>query len=286
MKHIKAIHCATLAILAAVGCSAGHDDEWNDENIASMAPEAPAANESGSESAEQEIARLEFDDGNVVRFEEVSGGVLVSELGPELNRRRLVPREGLTALDVFTELAPGRAVPTRLLEMHERMHTERDALTIERVQAGTDAAYDADLEPGGDFEQLFPAQTFLDNLCNFPAGSRNYKHTNRTDAHRDVSLDVNTAFMAVATDSGSLNAQLCVGKNEGGFFDGDCSNKTLILPGQQSANFYDGGPFDCSETCFLGSCTEVCVRKQRRIEVVFEHVSGNLNFHDCAQITE
>lgn len=284
MKNIKAIQCATLAILATVGCAAGHDGEWNDEDTADMASDAPAAVESESAGADKELARLEFDDGNVVRFEEVSGGVLVSELGPELNPRRLLPRAGMTALDAFTALAPGREVPARLLQLHERMHTDPGA--FERVHAATDAEYDADLQPGGDFEQLFPASEFLTNLCSFPAGSRNYKHTNRSDAHSDVSLDVNSAFMAVATDSGTLNAQLCVGKNEGGFFDGDCSGKSLVLPGQQSANFYDGGPLDCSESCFLGSCVEVCVRKQRRIEVVFEHVSGILNFHDCAQITE
>jgi hypothetical protein len=286
MMNIKVIHCATLAILATVGCSAGHDDEWNDENSASVPSDTPAVSESDSEGADKELARLEFDDGNVVRFEELNGGVLVSELGSELNPRRLVPREGMTALDAFAALAPGREVPARLLQMHQRMHTYRDALTVEPVHSATDAEYDSDLQPGGDFEQLFPASTVLANLCNFPAGSRNYKHTNRTDAHVDVSLDVNSAFMAVAADSGTLNAQLCVGKNEGGIFDGDCSGKSLVLPGQQSANFYDGGPLDCSESCFLGSCVEVCVRKLRRIEVVFEHVSGALNFHDCAQITE
>jgi hypothetical protein len=73
MKQIKVMHCATLALLASMGCSAGHDDDWNDANAGVVESDAPAAANG------EELARLEFDDGNVVRFEALNDGVLVSE---------------------------------------------------------------------------------------------------------------------------------------------------------------------------------------------------------------
>ncbi|MET0411502.1 MAG: hypothetical protein ABW217_09400 [Polyangiaceae bacterium] len=291
MKNIKAIHCATLAILATVGCSAGHDDAWNDENAADVASNAPAAVENESDGADKELARLEFEDGNVVRFEALHDGVLVSEMGADLNPRRLVPREGMTALDAFRALAPGRAVPVRLLQMHVQMYSGGNAITAERNESDPAATEsDPDLEHDGDFQQALPASAFLSVMCDFPTGNGSYKHSNRTDAHTDASLDVHSAYFAVGSDSGTVTTQACVGENTGGFFDGDCGGTTAVPAGFQTSAFYDAGPDQICDGgdgfgCELFGCVEVCYRPLVRFELNYGKISPSVNFHECVQVT-
>lgn len=70
--------CAVVVLLTlAAGCSASGDEIY--EEVQSD-EEALAGNE---------LARIKFSDGNVVRFEELAGGVLVSEVGANVNSSHL-----------------------------------------------------------------------------------------------------------------------------------------------------------------------------------------------------
>src|SRR4051812_8889131 len=116
MEKVNAVVCAALAALVLGGCGAAEDGAGDEHAAGNDAPvQAEVA-------ANTELARVEFADGNVVRFEELYGGVFVSEHGSELNPRHLLPKAGLTALEAFKSLAPGRSVPAALMQMHERMY--------------------------------------------------------------------------------------------------------------------------------------------------------------------
>lgn len=286
MKHTKLTICAALTILSSMGCSAGGDHGGS--KVAPLGESDVPAAESGDE-----LARLEFDDGNVVRFEALKGGVLVTELGSDLNPRRIPQMAGLTALAAFERLAPGREVPERLLQMHESMYSAQSAAAerFDRASEPASLPFDPDLEHDGDFQQAYPASTFLNVMCDFPTGNGSYKHTNRTDAHMDASMDVHMAYFAVGSDLGTITAQPCAGENEGGFFDGECGSTIPVQAGYHNSGFYDAGPNQvCSGgsgflECTLFGCFTVCYHPQVRFELRYGKVSTNVNFHECVQVT-
>lgn len=283
MNNIKAITYTALAILSSLGCSAAGDDEgaYAEPVVESQAPASEKSDE---------LARIEFDDGNVVRFEALNGGVLVSELGPELNPRRLSPGMARTALDAYKALAPGREIPARLLQMHDSMHSQGDLYSEQVDSSGSESnvSSDPDVTHDGDFQQALPAASFLAEMCNFPTGNGSYKHTDRTDTHTDASLDINAAYYAVGSDSGTLTAQACVGENAGGFFDGDCGGAVSVTAGARFSGFYDAGEIMiCHESdgfgCELFGCVDVCVVNTKRFELNYVKLSPTVNFHECFQ---
>jgi hypothetical protein len=197
----------------------------------------------------------------------------------------------MTALDAFKTLAPGRAVPDRLLQMHDQMYSGGNAITIERNESELAATEsDPDLEHDGDFQQSYPASTFLSIMCDFPTGNGSYKHTDRTDAHTDASLDVHSAYFAVGSDSGTVTAQPCSGENTGGIFDGECGSTITVNAGFHNSGFYDAGPDPICEGgdgfgCELFGCVEVCYRPLVRFELNYGKISPSVNFHECVQVT-
>jgi hypothetical protein len=290
MKHVKAGICAILAVLIASGCSAAGDGSTAD-GVDVGASNSATNSESSGEAAGALLARLEFDDGNVVQFEELDGGVLVTELGALLNSRHLSPKPGVSALELFKTMAPGRAVPTSLLRMHERMYTrgsiEGKAIegklgTPSDVSDGKLQTPDQDLEHSGEFEQAYPAANFLSQMCNFPLGNGSYKHTNRTDAHPDISLNVHNAYYAFGSDKGSVKGTACVGKNKGGVFDGKCGNSYVVQAGGAASAYYDAGD---THICSGGAGgVTVCVLNYKRLELRWVKVSTSVNFHECTYI--
>jgi hypothetical protein len=286
MKHLKAMTCAALAFLLAVGCGAGDDSA-----LEGPAPGGPSAVE--AEAAEgAELARVEFEDGNVVRFEALSGGVLITELGSEENPRHFQPKEGLTALEAFRTLAPEHEVPEALLRAHERMYPAD--VTIAPPASETDTTpsseelpLDPDLEHNGEFQQSLPSATFLANMCNFPTGSGSYKHPNRTDVHVDTSMNVHTAYYAVGADIGIIKSRACAGKNTGGIFKGNCSTWTTTNPGGVASAYYDAGiacPDDPNWLCELFGCPKICELRKVRLDIWHDKISNSVRFHDCVAV--
>ncbi len=149
---------------------------------------------------------------------------------------------------------------------------------------------DPDLEHNGEFQQSYPAAAFLELMCDFSTGSGSYKHTNRTDPHLDISLDVHATYFAVGADTGTITAQPCSGKNAGGSFDGQCGQAVAVNAGFHNSGLYDAGDdLVCTESgglaCRIFGCPEICIRNQVRFELRYDKVSSSVNFHECAQIT-
>jgi hypothetical protein len=286
MHHMKMMAGAALALVVSSGCGAAEDGAGERRQSANTSPvEAEIA-------ANTELARLEFDDGNVVRFAELNGGVYVSELGSLLNPRHLVPKEGRTAVETFQALAPGREVPVALMQMHERMYPpgalRADAKDIaEESAAETEAPeLDPDLEHNGKFQQSFPAANFLAQMCDFPTTSPSYKHTNRTDPHTDTSLNIHSAYYAAGADIGIMTEQACAGKSDSqGFFVGQCNAQTPVQPGFAVSGLYDAGQ-QCDKSCtlFFG-CVSICSPRQVRWELRHGAISSSVRFHECAKLS-
>ena len=278
MKHFKTLSFPTLSLLVATGCGAADEigavDGTEPRDTSATAAEAAAG---------AELARIEFADGNVVRFEELNGGVLVMEIGSELNPRRVSAKSGMTALAAFQSLAPGRTVPAALERAHERMYPAGATLatTPEADTAAEglqDLELDADLEHNGEFQQSYPAANFLRVMCDFPLTNA-YKHQNRTDAHTDVSMNVNTAYYAIGSDIGTITAKACAGKNAGGYFDGKCSAALPIQAGYHTSGYYDAG-LSCSKSWGV----EICFPKEVRFELQYNKISSSVRFHECAKL--
>jgi hypothetical protein len=288
MKLIQGMIGASLALLLAAGCGAA-DDGGNVEGSETATPSGTQT----EATAGAELARVEFDDGNVVRFEELAGGVLVSEIGPLTNARHLVPREGLTALEAFKAMAPARTVPPALLQMHERMYPA--GVTIARepddsaAPAAEEPSFDEDAEHDGQFQQSYPSAQFLAQLCDFPTNNGlNYKHANRTDVHSDTSMGIHTAYYAVAADIGTITLQVCAGKNAGGPFVGICSDTGVYNAGLGGSTFYDAGvscPGDPNLFCKIFGCPKICTLRKVRFELDHGKISNNVRFHECARFT-
>jgi hypothetical protein len=286
MEKVNAVVCAALAALVLGGCGAAEDGAGDEHAAGNDAPvQAEVA-------ANTELARVEFADGNVVRFEELYGGVFVSEHGSELNPRHLLPKAGLTALEAFKSLAPGRSVPAALMQMHERMYPPGATLAQTKSTATgatpqtQEPAVDPDLEHNGEFQQSLPAANFLSTMCDFPLSSPSYKHTNRTDAHTDVSLKIHSAYYAAGADIGIMTEQACAGKSDSrGFFSGQCNAVTPVQPGFVVSGLYDAGQA-CSTSCeFLGTgCVTICSPRQVRWDLRHGQISSNVRFHECAQL--
>src|SRR5690348_6889898 len=107
--------CAVGIVAAmAVACGAA-DEEAEVMEGAAASYEAPAAGAElaaapaakaalSSASAALELARVDFEDGNQVRFERLGDGLLISEVGPATNAKHYVPAEGETPAEAFRRL--------------------------------------------------------------------------------------------------------------------------------------------------------------------------------------
>lgn len=244
--------------------------------------------------ANTELARIEFEDGNVVRFEELYGGVFISETGSVLNARHLTPKDGVTALETFKALAPGRAVPQALMDVHARMYPSGAKLVNTKstpVGAATDTEKQStapDLEHNGEFQQLFPSSTFVTQMCPFPTVAPSYIHLNRTDPHTDVSLNIHTAYYAAGADIGIITEQACAGKSDSrGAFVSQCNSPTVVNPGFAVEGTYDAG-LKCSKSCglFGGGCITICDGPNLvRWDLHHVNISPSVRFHDCALLS-
>ena len=79
MRRIEIPFMVVLAAALPLGCGT-EEDNADPETISSVS---------------NELARIDFEDGNSVRFESLDEGVLVSEVGLPGNSRHLVVREGM-----------------------------------------------------------------------------------------------------------------------------------------------------------------------------------------------
>ncbi len=287
MKFIQGLAGATLALLLAAGCSAADDGHVDGVEADTAQPQAET-------SASTELARVEFDDGRVVRFEELAGGILISDFGPSTSTPRLVPQAGMKALDAFKAVAPGRAVPAALLQMHERMYPAGATVVPEantgEVFEAEEPSFDEDAEHNGEFQQSLPSSNFSSRFCNFPTGNGlNYKHMNRTDVHTDTSMGIHTAYYAIGADIGTITLQACAGKNAGGYFSGICAPTAAVYnEGYGGSTYYDAGiacPGDPNLLCRIFGCPKICTPRKVRFELHHGKISSNVRFHECASFT-
>lgn len=291
MKHVKAMSGVALALLLAAGCAVETGDSLealeNGEvsETGSIADYETTGLPSDAELAGEgvELARIDFSDGNSVRFEVLDGGVLVTEVGSDLNPKHLLPREGMTALEAFRSLAPGREVPAALLRMHERLYEGGSDLSAETVQPeAAELPVDRDLEHNGQFQQTagsYPYATFNANMCNIPNVVPNYRMSNVTTAFTKSTPDINTAYFAVASDIGIVTAKACS--------NGSCGGPTTLQAGYHNSGFYDAGQ-KCEKSCLIlgtWNCVTVCTRKKVKFDVVVGKVSNSVRYHECAAFT-
>lgn len=258
---------------------------------------APTSGSSGAEAANAttqpaalsalELARVEFSDGNVVQFESIEGGVLISELGPAINPPHLTPRDGLTALEAFKALAPDRSVPAALLRAHERMYpagaklvAAPKELASEKSAPASELPFDANMEHNGEFQQAtgsLPAATFLKTWCDFTTtDGLSYKHTSRTDTHNDISLKIHSAYSAHGADIGIITAQVCFDVDK---TPNNCNAIASTNPGFARTFTWDGGL-----SCSSGGGVTICIPRQVRLDIRYGKVSSSVRFHDCAKL--
>jgi hypothetical protein len=291
MRHTKAWSGLALALSLAAGCSvetAGSLEELESGELGASSPTlesegagVPSARDIASDSVE--LARIDFSDGNSVRFEELDGGVLVTETGPELNPNHLVPHEGMTALEAFRTLAPGREVPAALMRMHQQLYEGGSDLAAESVQpTAVELSPDADLEHNGQFQQTagsYPYATFNANMCNIPNVVPNYRFANLTAPFSKSTPGIHTAYFAVGSDIGIITAKACS--------DNKCGGAITLQAGYHNSGFYDAGD-KCEKTCaILGiwSCVTICVPRKVKFDVITNKVSTNVRYHECAAFT-
>ena len=297
MNANRASWCAVSALVFALGCGAdagggspgAGDSETNAATetdfgtTAEATPGGDVAQTHGASASGTRVAQLDFEDGNQVFFEELDGGVLVTEVGPQTNLPHLKVKPEMTALAAFQALAPSRAVPNALMKAHLHMYPV-DAVTEpvkdEAIVEGS--KLDADLEHNGQFQQsALPFATFAAQMCDFPTTSPNYKHHNVTTSHTHPTDKVNTAYYAVGSDVGIITAKACV--------NGTCSTTANVQAGVQLSGFYDGGlacDKDCSHILFFSlGCVSICNKKQVKFEGVFSAISSRVRYHDCARFT-
>jgi hypothetical protein len=302
MRHLKRLCGVALSLSLAAGCGAadtGPLDETEygelgaDGAIVQTVDDAALAESGPTSAAVAELARIDFADGNSVRFEELDGGILVTELGSELNPRHLVPRDGMSALAAFRELAPDREVPEALERVHERIRPTA-SLETEGVQStaprkalratpdDADAPMDPDMEHNGQFQQSggsYPAATFIANMCDFPNTAPNFRSTNHTAAHTKTTPDIHTAYFAVASDIGIITARACANNS--------CGNTITLQAGFHSSGFYDAGNV-CDETCCLFGlcgCVSICTPRKVSFAQVSGKISSSVRFHECGAFT-
>ncbi|HEX6276482.1 MAG TPA: hypothetical protein VFZ53_25750 [Polyangiaceae bacterium] len=301
MRHLKRLTGVALALALAAGCGAGDPGAFEDADYGELGGDAVAQAGDGAAlgdarpagAAAAELARIEFPDGNSVRFEELEGGILVTEVGSELNPRHLVPREGMSALAAFRELAPNREVPAALARLHERIYPER-ALDAEGIQStapgkalratpdDAELPLDPDLEHNGQFQQSggsYPAANFIANMCDFPNTAPNFRSTNHTAAHTKTTPDIHTAYFATASDIGIITARACANNN--------CGNTVTLQAGFHSSGFYDAGN-KCDETCCLFGlcgCVSICTPRKVSFAQVSGKISSSVRFHECGAFT-
>jgi hypothetical protein len=268
MRRIEIPFMVVLAAALPLGCGTEGDAD----------PETTS-------SAAGELARIDFEDGNSVRFETLDEGVLVSEVGLQGNARHLVVRDGMSALDAFHGLAPGREVPRLLMQAHQRMYPPgaNTAAAAAAPAATPDATHDPDLHHNGQFEQALPFQGFEQQMCDFPSGIPNFKH-HRLFAHTHTVTDVNTAYVAVGSDRGIFTAKACA--------NGKCNTPYVLQAGAQASVFYDSGTSCSSRTCpgpiglLLGqSCIQICGPRKVKFELITNAISSDISVNDCGRFT-
>jgi hypothetical protein len=306
MKYTKTV--SGIVFVFAFGC--GSADESDVEVIEGPAPIAATSSEAGeaeniaedaqiSEDAttSHELARIEFDDGNVLRFEQVGDGMLMLETGPSWNPRHYVPREGVSPLEAFKALAPDLDLPSALVE-HDRLmfphgakllpETIRpsDSPALQRLDDGS--LVNEDVEHTGQFEQsggLYPWSQFSQEWCNFAMNSPgDFKHGNSTGGHSHIVQKANHAYIAAGADIGDFGIQFCA--------DDSCNAVYQVSPGTSASLNYSAGQ-SCSGSCAwwdfvckaLGP-VQVCSPRYRRVVTTMSGISNGERQHDCGAFTE
>jgi hypothetical protein len=313
MTNTKAISGTALALMLAFGCSAANTGDAGTgsgeldpngpasieavsvDSSKSEATEAKPGNPAGSGAGVgRELARLDFENGSVVRFEELADGIVVSELSPAATPSLLGSGRHTTALDAYRRLAPKNAVPAALAEVHRRLHPAAlesveqlgDATEISETPAAEELQYDSDLEHTGQFQQAggsYSFSQFLIDACNIPVTARNYKHGNATSSHTHTTTNVNTAYFAVAADIGIISSRACS--------NGACGSPIQVQPGFRNSGFFDAGQ-QCTGGCapldfvcqILGE-VRICSPKKVKFEVRNVNISSQIRMHDCAAFT-
>jgi hypothetical protein len=258
--------------------------------------------ETGSNAGETDAQRdllgeVSFDDGNVVTFEALEGGIVIVESGPDGNPRHFSP-EGGSAVEAFQRLAPGREVPAALkaadtrfnrpagaIVMHQPLSAyEKDgvldrAAVLEAAARAEQASID---EPArtGEFESdvfgAFMCTPFRSQYCNFSlVGPTDHKlcdlGVNRTD-----SATARKVYSAYGANIGNVTVQLCA--------DNSCNQPYNVAQGTATSVFYDGGT-KTLEVCppFIDprGCQVLIFDVTRKMQTKATGVSSGERYHDC-----
>lgn len=311
MKHLKSasriLFCLLPGVIIATGCAGAdtmgdepgngsatvQDSETNSAATPTDEHARAAADFVARIAPEKLLARLDFEDGNLVTFEELDNGVLVRELTHADHETHHLPAQAMSALDAFKAMAPSRAVPSALVDAHARMYPAAaevvSALPADGAANAPKAAeHEQDLQHGGQFEQsggAFPGSTFTSQFCSFSSASPNYIHTNHTSSLTHTTSNVNTVYFASATDIGTLGAQACS--------NGNCGGSVTIQAGYGNSGFYDAGQACSKKSCAwwdfickaLGETT-ICGPREVKFDLKETQISSQVRFHDCAKFTQ
>lgn len=300
MQTMKQGLCGVIFALSA-GCGAADHDELLDPPGGST--NSTASGDSSSESAHptlaataETLASIELDDGNVVLFERLADGILVSEHGPRENARRLQPSANFSAVDTFRALAPEREVPTALLDAHAGLM--REVLLVEseddELPAGLAEPEAVDEEEsdhefgeinrptlGGGF---FSSENFLRQACNFSlSGQYDFKHSNWNNNHTHLARG-HISYVAVGADIGDATAQFCArldGRTR-------CNAASAVPQGTYSSLTYDAGQTRITSclSCVLGyciGCRTLVFDNVADVSLINTAVSSSERIHDCGQ---
>ncbi|HEY8946080.1 MAG TPA: hypothetical protein VIM73_17550 [Polyangiaceae bacterium] len=309
MNHVKGMPGFVLAAALAVGCAAADDQEVIEGALPtpiSAAEEEEAARNLGAfvargklASAAREIARVEFEDGNVVRFERLGDGLLITEVGPATNPKHYASREE-TPVEAFRRLAPRREIPAALIEFDRELYplgakSIPGRVSVEKVPSSAAASEEesppgSDVKHTGQFQQsggLYPYSLFSQNMCNFPLDSpSDFKHGNSTGGHSHIIAKANKAYVAAASDIGDFTIKFCLDN------DTNCNAPFQVNPGHSAVLNYDAGQ-TCKGNCswwdlacqILGE-VKICTPKYRRMATTTAGLSPGERYHDCAAYTE
>jgi hypothetical protein len=254
--------------------------------------QAPGSDEAARRAglpADAELARIDFPDGTVVRFQELGGGVLVSELGPAETAPRFAPVDGTTLSEAFRALAPQRDIPARLADLDHVLGPDSTA-TPASIRGGDTRGLQKpeiqgqDVERSGQFEQsggLYPWAQFERDACAFtPQTAFDLKHPNTSGNHSHPVPQVTRAWVAGAADIGDFTIQFCAGSV--------CNTQFNVAAGTRASLMFTKPPKCKSANCAwwdfvcnLGANVTVCA--PARVDVV-THITGSSageRMHDC-----
>lgn len=270
------------------------------ESQAAAGDGAARSPQSGPTSAASEVARVDFEDGNQVRFDRFGEGLLISEVGPATNTKHYFAVDDETPAETFRRLAPRREPPRALLEIDRELyplgaksiagrvqieHAPPSAKVLEKT-----SPTGSDVQHTGQFQQssgLLPFSWFSQNMCNFAVNSPgDFKHGNSTGAHSHIIAKANKAYVAGGADIGDFTIKFCVDN------DTNCNAPFQVNPGQTASLNYDAG-LSCTKKCEWWNVTcqilgdvQVCTPKFRRVSTTTAGLSSGERHHDCGAFTE